>query len=137
MNVPVETVTVPKRHISRLLTTLIEDVKRGGGALEGEVRDAVQATLIDREGIPANPDDPWTLPADTAWWLVNTSYALGAYDLDECAKATYEHPAVIAEMEVQQALDEQAPATTAVLNARRTALIDGWAAEDRARRDAA
>lgn len=101
------TVTVAKKHISRLIETIIRGISRRDH-LEPQVR-AAAASVLTTSALPPNPDDPVTLPADLVWWLHHGSYALGVYRLDETADATYEHPAVVAEVEVQKALLEQAP----------------------------
>ena len=55
------------------------------------------------------PAGAYRLTLETAVQLLCRSYALGCYGLDECAEATYEHPAVKAEITLQQLLEEQYP----------------------------
>jgi hypothetical protein len=113
-----KTVDIPVRHVVALLAT----IACGGDPLpdvETAVRDVAVAPTV-----PGDGPDTWRVNAETAWWLAYGSDALGTFDLDETANATYHHPAIVAEIAVQVAVMEQAPDIDKRLSAYTADLVD-------------
>jgi hypothetical protein len=104
-----ETVTIPRKHVGQLLTTIIKQIEQDG-SIDETAKPALRYVWAVIEAAPKG-GDTFTLDAEAAWRLQMESSAMSLYDLDECADATYEHPAVKAENEVTAAIVTQAPST--------------------------
>jgi hypothetical protein len=116
-----ETVMVTAEELRQLLTSNGVWLQRGH-RLHPKLWQAIQDAVTTIEAHQSA--DAHLLDAETAWHLEYHAYALGAYDLDECAEASYRHPAVKAELDVFYRLYEQAPRTCAALEAVSSAEVE-------------
>jgi hypothetical protein len=108
-----ETIMVTAEELHQLLTTNQVWIERRHW-VHPDVFDAIQDAGVTVHAQPFA--DAYLLKAETAWRLMHHGYALGAYNLDECSKESYAHPAVKAEIDVLIRLDEEAPRTMAALS---------------------
>lgn len=100
------TITVPKTAVSQVVCTILTEAATSPvDQLTLAAIAATVGTILTAE----HPGDTVRLSVDVAFWLHCGSYALGVYDLDETAEATYRHSAVIAEVQIQTAFLEQQP----------------------------
>jgi hypothetical protein len=124
------TVAVPRSCVAQLLATIVNQYQQRGGHYypDPETGPAIRAVYdafarspefdpftSDKIIIAAAPDhvpdpsDTITLDAEQLWWVHDASHALDTNYLDETDDASYQHPAVQAELDVQCALMDQAP----------------------------
>lgn len=108
MTTEAKTVNVPKKHISRLIQNVLDEWKRTD-SLDRPAGLAIKYLIDNPAGLADNPDEPVALPATIVFDLYMGSAAYDTYDLDDTAAETYEHPAVVAEIEVFQILFDHAP----------------------------
>lgn len=111
-------VRIPVRDLVALLVTIAYD------QLDPDDEPELREVLGNLAAYPPSITGTLTLPAESAWRIAAHSYALGAFELDETAEATYRHPAVLAEIDVMNTVADDAPEVDARLEAERSALID-------------
>jgi hypothetical protein len=105
-----ETIAVRTDHLMQLARTTI-----AGHFISDETSAAMQDIAASLAG--QDPDATVVLvDAESLWWIWHGSDAFGVYDLDECDAASYEHPAVVAEIVVQRQLMDEAPVTDRALS---------------------
>lgn len=110
-----EAVDVPQTVIDAVIAVFATAAQQGRD-LTPEVADALRAALDPR--LPAGVQ-PGTvrISAEHAWHLSNVGDALDVYDLPEDNPATWQHPAVVAQQDLDQRLYDQAPETARRLTA--------------------
>ncbi|MBR7832486.1 hypothetical protein KDL01_04410 [Actinospica durhamensis] len=101
-NIP--TIDIPVRHLIAMLAAIAYQT-----AYTDEDPD-LQQVLRDLASFPLDEvTGTLPLPAESAWRIAFDSSAASTFDLDECADETYQNAAVIAEIEVMRAVEDQAP----------------------------
>jgi len=100
-----KTIDIPVQHVVALLASHASNPDLPA---EPEVT-AVFKTLATQPLTAGDTPGTVKLNAETAWWLAGHSDTLGAFHLDECAKETYDIPAIQAEIGVLNLIYDQAP----------------------------
>jgi len=110
-----ETIDVPQTVIDTIVS-LFAVAAQQGRDFNPAVADALRAIVDQR--LPAGRQ-PGTVrvSAEAAWHLADCGDAIDVFDLDEDADSTWSHPAVRAQQQLADLVDDQAPATAARLGA--------------------
>lgn len=110
-----ETIDVP-RNVLDAVVAVFATAAQQGRDLTPEVTDALRAALDPH--LPAGTQPGCVrISAEHAWHLSSVGDALDVYDLPEDDPATWQHPAVAAQQDLDRRLYDQAPDTARRLTA--------------------
>lgn len=110
-----DAVEVP-RHVIDVVIGVYAQAAMQGRDFDPEVADALRA-IVDRDLPAGRTPGTVRLDAEHAWHLADCGDAIDAFGLDEEDPTIWDHPAVVAQQTLADAVDDQAPHVASRLNA--------------------